>query len=259
MADPALYASPVMGVREDDCYFYHVMDVPGHDAVGGQFDLRGREDEYLGNIELAGTRVLEIGPASGFLSFHMESKGARVVAVELAPDVDWDIVPQAGLDLAKIRADRRAIMRQLRNGFWWAHERAGSAVQVHYGDVYSLPDELGGFDIAVMAAVLRHTRHPLQVVEECALRADRLVIAEMHMPELDDEPVARLVPARESGTWDTWWDFSPGFLARFLGVLGFGQISVTHHGQRYLADEEPRSVPFFTLVAEADGGHAERA
>jgi hypothetical protein len=74
-ASSARYATPVRGLREDDCYFYHVMDVPGQDALGGQFDLRGSEDEYLGNIELAGARVLEIGPASGFLSFHMESKG----------------------------------------------------------------------------------------------------------------------------------------------------------------------------------------
>jgi SAM-dependent methyltransferase len=251
-AEPALYATPVKGVREDECYFYHVMDVPGHSDVGGQFDLRGSEDEYLGNVELDGTRVLEIGPASGFLSFHMESKGARVVSVELGPDAEWDVVPQARLDLARIRDERRVIMRQLRNGFWWAHERLGSAVQVHYGDAYELPDELGHFDTAVMAAVLRHTRHPLRIVEESARLADRLVITEMHMPELDNEPVARLVPARESGTWDTWWDFSPGFLARFLGVLGFDQVSVTHHAQRYLADEEPRSVPFFTLVAHAD-------
>jgi SAM-dependent methyltransferase len=248
----ALYATPMRDVREDDCYFYHVMDVPGHAPVGGQFDLRGSEDEYLGNVELDGTRVLEIGPASGFLSFHMESKGAHVVAVELGPDAEWDVVPHADLDLAGIRDARRAIMRQLRNGFWWAHQRTGSAVQVHYGDVYALPDELGRFDTAVMAAVLRHTRDPLRIVEQSARLADRLVITEMHMPELDSEPVARLVPARESGTWDTWWDFSPGFLARFLGVLGFGEVPVTHHAQRYLGDQEPRLVPFFTIVAESD-------
>jgi hypothetical protein len=105
---------------------------------------------------------------------------------------------------------------------------------------------------AVMAAVLRHTRHPLRIVEEGVRLANRLVITEMYTPELGEEPVARLVPAAESGTWDTWWDFSPGLLARFLGVLGFGNVPVTHHTQRYLADVEPRSVPFFTIVAEAD-------
>jgi O-methyltransferase len=246
----SLYATPLEGVRVEDCYFYHVMDVPGHGSVGGQFDLRGAEDEYLGNVELSGQRALEIGPASGFLTFHMEARGASVVSVELGPDADWDIVPQAGLDLASIREERRQIMQQLRNGFWWAHEHMGSGAQVHYGDVYALPDELGRFDLAVMAAVLRHTRDPLRIVEQCARVADRLVVTEMHMPELDGEPVARLVPACESRTWDTWWDFSPGFLARFLGVLGFDAIAVTHHVQQFLPDGQPRPVPFFTLVAE---------
>jgi hypothetical protein len=252
-AGPTLYATPLTGVREEDCYFYHVMDVPGHRPVGGQFDLRGGEDVYLGRIDLAGRRVLEIGPASGFLTFHMEAHGARVVSVELGPNADWDIVPHAGLELATIHDERRQIMDQLRNGFWWAHERLNSRAQVHYGDVYALPDELGRFDVAVMAAVLRHTRDPLRIIEGCAALADRLVITEMHMPELDNEPVARLVPAHESKTWDTWWDFSPGFLARFLGVIGFEPIAVTHHMQRFQSGDQTRRVPFFTVIAERSG------
>src|ERR1017187_4959904 len=90
-----LYATPVAGVREEDCYFYHVMEVPDRGVGGGQFDLRGHEEAYLGRVELGGRRVLEIGPASGFLTFHMESKGASVVAVELGPDAEWDVVPRA--------------------------------------------------------------------------------------------------------------------------------------------------------------------
>jgi SAM-dependent methyltransferase len=250
VASDSLFAVPPADVREEDCYFYHVMDVPGHGAVGGDFDLRGGEDEYLGNVELSGRRVLEIGPASGFLAFHMESRGASVVSVELGPDAEWDIVPQSDLDLDEIREQRQLIMRQLRNGFWWAHRHIGSRAQVYYGDVYALPDELGQFDLAVMAAVLRHTRDPLRIVEQTARLANKLVLTEMHMPELDDEPVARLVPARESRTWDTWWDFSPGFLARFLSILGFEAIAVTHHVQQFLADGRARSVPFFTVVAE---------
>jgi SAM-dependent methyltransferase len=156
------------------------MDVPGAGRVGGQFDLRGREDEYLGRIPLNGRRVLEIGPANGFLTFHMESQGASVVAVELGPDADWDFVPQANLDHAAVRAGRRHIMQELRNGFWWAHRRFGSQAKVHYGDVYTLPDELGTFDVAVMAAVLRHTRDPLRIVEGCARLAKSLAITEMY-------------------------------------------------------------------------------
>src|SRR5215208_3579534 len=77
----------------DDCHFYHWMEIPGHGLVGGDWDLRGAEAEYLGHVALAGLRVLEIGPASGGLTFHMESQGAEVVAVELPPGGGWDTVP----------------------------------------------------------------------------------------------------------------------------------------------------------------------
>jgi hypothetical protein len=233
----------------DDCYFYHVMEVPGEGIVGGDFDLRGRENDYLGHVALAGRRVLEIGPASGFLTFQMETQGADVIAVELGPDAEWDIVPHAGLDLEVIRDERREIMQRLRNGFWWTHERVGSHAQVHYGSVYALPERLGHFDIAVMAAVLRHTRDPLRIVEGCANLAESLVITEMYKPGLEGRPLASLVPTRESDAWDTWWDFSPTLLTQFLEVLGFDHVTVTHHDQRFLAGEVVYQIPFFTVVA----------
>jgi hypothetical protein len=146
-SDQQVYAAPRSVQRVEDCYFYHQMEIPGHGHVGGDWDLRGGEGDYLGHVDLAGARVLEIGPASGFLTFHMEARGAEVVAVELSRDVDWDIVPLAHLDLDRIREERREIMKSVRNGFWFAHERFASNAQVHYGSAYELHEELGRFDV----------------------------------------------------------------------------------------------------------------
>jgi O-methyltransferase len=115
--------------------------------------------------------------------------------------------------------------------------------------VYALPDELGAFDVAIMAAVLRHTRNPLNIIESCAAHAETLVITEMHRRELDGAPVTCLVPAPGSTTWDTWWDFSPDFLTQFLGVLGFDQMAVSYHEQRFVAHATEHLMPMFTLVA----------
>jgi O-methyltransferase len=226
------------------------MDVPGHGTVGDAWDLRGGEAEYLGDVQLDGRRVLEIGPASGFLTFHMESRGAEVVAIELGPDTDWDIVPHAGLDLDSIRVERRQVMEQLRNGFWFAHERFESNARVHYGSAYELPQELGRFDVAVLGSVLLHTRDPLRILENCARLADRLVITELHVSELAGGPVAQLYPSAESTQWDTWWSFSPDLVVRFLEVLGFGDVTVTYHDQRYVNAGGEMSIPLFTVVAE---------
>ena len=78
MSDERIFATPRKVEDLADCYFYHTMELPGRGVIEGQdWDLRGRVDEYLGNVDFAGQRVLEIGPASGFLTFEMEKRGAR--------------------------------------------------------------------------------------------------------------------------------------------------------------------------------------
>lgn len=245
MAIADLYADPFPAARVEDCAFYHVMDLPGHGVVGSGWDLRGGEDDYLGHVDFTGKRVLEIGPASGFLTFHMESRGAEVVAVELAPDGDWDVVPQAGIDAPAIAAERRAAMPSLRNAFWLAHSLHGSAARVHYGSVYDLPQELGHFDLAVMCAVLLHTRDPLKIMEQCAGLSDALLVTDMFYPELGDAPVMEVVPTAENLEWDTWWRFSPSLITNMMGVLGFGDAVVTRHEQRY----SDLRLPMFTALA----------
>src|ERR1700716_716011 len=79
-----IFATPQKVEDVADCYFYHTMEVPGHGVIKGRdWDLRSGVDEYLGKVAFAGQRVLEIGPASGFLTFEMEKRGADLVAVEV--------------------------------------------------------------------------------------------------------------------------------------------------------------------------------
>jgi SAM-dependent methyltransferase len=244
MLDPSdIYAAP-RSVRIDDCAFYHVMDLPGVGQVGGLWDLRGRVDEYLGNVDVSGKRVLEIGPASGFLTVEMEKRGADVVAVELGDDPGWQYVPYPPDVIDAYKQARRADMPRLKNSFWFTHHAHGSRARLYYGDSANLPDALGRFDVAVMAAVLLHARHPLAIVESCANLADTLVIAELFNADLAG-PVCRFHPTHENQSFDTWWDFSPQFFTRFVEILGFGDHVVTRHTQRHSSGP----FEFFTIVA----------
>jgi SAM-dependent methyltransferase len=250
MLDDGLFAQAPPGeIDADDCFFYHRMDIPGHGVVGGQWDLRGHEDEYVGGVDLNGQRVLEIGPASGFLTFAMEARGAEVVAVDLPDESRWDVVPNPRLDPAAV-AEWLSLVRRMKNGFWFAHRRHDSAARVHYGNVYDLPQRLGRFDVAVMAAVLLHVRDPLGVVAQCARLSDRLVITDMHVPELDGRPIQQLVPAVDAPHWDTWWRFSPELFEQFLAVLGFATTSLTFHEQLHLNDGAEYPMAMMTLVAD---------
>jgi len=47
-------------------------------------------------------RVLEIGPASGFLTFEMEKRGADVISVEVTDEHGWDFVPYPDARLEEV-------------------------------------------------------------------------------------------------------------------------------------------------------------
>jgi 2-polyprenyl-3-methyl-5-hydroxy-6-metoxy-1,4-benzoquinol methylase len=64
-----------------ECAFYHYMDLPGIGQVGDHWDLRPTIDEYLGRFDFRGKRALDVGAASGYLTFEMEKRGQRRKAV----------------------------------------------------------------------------------------------------------------------------------------------------------------------------------
>jgi SAM-dependent methyltransferase len=226
-------------LRFEDCYFYHTVEMPDHGVVRGQWDLRAHVDEYLGGYDFGGKRVLEIGPASGFLTFEMERRGADVVAFEVADDIVWDIVPYpAPPTLGHIS--------KIKNSFWFLHRRSHSKARVWYGDSCRIPDAVGTFDVAVMAAVLLHCERPVRVIAECAKRANTLIVTEVHVPEFDRQAVCQLNPTVANKVYDTWWYFSPEFFRQYFSVLGFPHVSVTYHRQFFEADQSTKS--FFTVI-----------
>jgi O-methyltransferase len=243
----SIFLTPWEVGSADECDFYHTMEIPGHGLVSGQWDLRGKADEYLGNYDFAGKRVLEIGPASGFLTFELEKRGASVVAIDVSDDRPWDFVPYPESMLAPIYSVRRAHIRRLKNSFWFAHRKFRSRAQVWYGDVYNIPDELGQFDVAVMAAVLLHVKSPLLLMAECAKRASALIITDLQYDDLEGRPVCRLHPTPDNQGWDTWWHLSSDLIRQFASVLGFSDTTTTHHAQHYGVTDGKAG--FFTVVA----------
>jgi SAM-dependent methyltransferase len=255
-----LYAPPRHVSDLDKCFFYHAMDLPGYGSVPGYWDLRGREPEYLGHVDLAGKRILEIGPASGHLSFFMDRAGADVVSVEAAEDYAWEFcwdIPgqQPGTLPAQLSAHRE-MMRGLRNSYWLAHRAFSAKTKVHYGSAYVLPPELGRFDVSVVGCVLLHNKQPLKILENCArLTTDTIVVVEVFRDEQPAQTPVQLAPSLaidqtslKQGWWHTWWSFSPVFLVDVLRSMGFPHSQVTLHQQ--LCQGELTGL--FTVVAHRD-------
>src|SRR5579872_970290 len=117
-----LYAEPRIVTDLGQCHFYHAMDLPGGIFVRGNWDLRGRFEEYTAKIDFAGKRVLDVGTASGFLTFEAEKRGAEVVSFDSSsPEL------HEGLPYIEVRRRGRSApdaaddFEGLRNGYWYVH------------------------------------------------------------------------------------------------------------------------------------------
>jgi SAM-dependent methyltransferase len=243
MSDPRLYAEPRLITDVRDCGFYHTMEIPGHGLVEGQWDLRSGIDRYLGNVSFAGKRVLDVGTASGFLTFHVERAGADVVSYDLSPDDPWDVVPFAGTDLAAYAAERRAAIQKLNNGYWLCHRAVGSRAHLVHGTLYAMPSELGPVDVAILGSILLHVRDPFAALQNVAARTTETIVVTDLMPRgawlaswlgSVGRPAMTFLPRmRTRAPKDTWWILSPQLIVAFLAVLGFEDTTVTTHWQLF--------------------------
>lgn len=237
----------------EESYFYHSMNVPGHGEVTGEWDLRPNVADYLGNTNFSGKRVLEIGPASGYLTNYMESHGADIVALDLPSDYGWDIVPRPQSKVEWM-AERKSHMERLHNSFWYMHNAMNSKAKVIYGKVVDLPEEVGMFDVSIMTGILLHSRDPIGIICKCGeLAKERIVITESiwgGQAQLNEQqPTMTLIPSLQNTNLDLWFLLTPKLIIQLLQVLGFGKISINTHNQIYVAGGNS-VVPHYTIVAE---------
>jgi len=232
----------------EECAFYHAFSLP-EGEVQGIWDLRAQPHLYLGEVDFSGRSVLEIGPASGFLSFWMERAGACVTCLEPPMSHLWDVVPLEGFDTEGWRRSFAREIEGVRNSFWYVHRALGSGVRMIETDPYRIPPEAGQFDVGVLTAVLLHCRNPFDMLQSLARRVSgAIVVTEEYNPELGPGPTCLFQPHVSVRQVDTWWMFSPQFFVSALGLLGFTQARVILHTQRQPG--ERRDVSMFTVVCE---------
>jgi SAM-dependent methyltransferase len=247
-----MFASPRFVERLDDCFFYHTMELPELGVIQRVWDLRGRFDDYTGKADVAGKSVLDIGCATGFLSFAAEKCGAaRVVSFDMS-----DVRQQAFVPFAENSPQREpnewwknyaAGMERWKNAYWLSHRLLHSNAQVFYGDVYDLPGSLGQFDVVIIGSVLEHLRDPVGALQSITrLAGETLVIVTPILQS--DETIARFEPRLSAPQNDfTWWTYSTGLYREFLAILGFRIERITT--AEYFHVHAERLEPRTTIVA----------
>jgi hypothetical protein len=242
------------GLSLADCDFYHTVDIPGHGVVQGQWDLRGREADYLGRTPLKGRSVLEIGPANGHLSFWMEAEGAEVTAYDLNEDGVWDFVPFKGLDLAEANAVRSRHLHRLQNAWWLLREARGAKAQAVYGAVYDIDPSLGRFDVVTLSSVLLHLRDPMgALIKAASVCGQTLVVTEVAEEHYNRRTPWRRNPralsflpkADTPHSYDAWFVLPSGVTMEMMRILGF-KPTLTRHKQAF----QSGTFRMYTVVGE---------
>ena len=246
------WASPRLVESTSECKFYHAFEYPDGTSVEGDWDLRQAFGDYSGNVDVSGKRVLDMGTASGFMSFAFEQHGATVVSADVESTVQYTKVPYyddiSQTDRALYLKRSGIALERMKNSYWYSWHKFESKAQVYYGDLINLPSWIGMFDIGFIGQIMVHNRDPLGLLQAVAERTtDTLIISEGMEPR--DENLIRFIPNNESERRPHgWFRFTTGTLCSFLKLMGFEIVSQKTVEYRNVVMN--RQTPITTIVAK---------
>lgn len=250
-----LFAEPRI-VDASACHFYHTTDIPNHGLVRGEWDLRGRERTYLGDVDFASKSVLEIGTASGHLCFWMEEQGAEVTVVDLDKNAAWDLVPHHDADRRAQEMERFERLERLNNSWWFNHAKRRSRARCIYRSIYRLGPDMGTYDVVTLCSILLHLRDPIRAIElACARSHGEVIITDVSerqflasKPHLQSELCLHLIPrADRKDVTDAWYFLPSALVVEAMKIFGFETVQVSQHTQRYMDGHDWQ---YYTVVGK---------
>ena len=262
-------------IKFKECLFYHVQDLPNLSRpTKGIYDLRGNVNEYLGNINFKNKNVIELGPASGFLTFYMEKQGARVSCIDLSVKEDlWDVVPNCRINFKKYAKNHmKKNIKRVQNSFWYSHKILNSKAKVIKTHINNLDKKkIGIHDIGTISLVLLHLENPFKAIRKmCSYVNEKIIITEVLDRPGDislkfklknilkifykkalrfktiNEPTMTFYPTANNRDLDIWYFLSPKIIINFLSILGFEKYKINYHQQIC----KGKYIDMFTIVAE---------
>jgi hypothetical protein len=228
----------------ESCDFYHVMDLPGFGTQGGpiSWDLRGRFDDYIAHLNIQGKAVLDVGAASGFLSFEAERSGAATVtSFDVASADQYQYLPYPNAD------ENRKYFQTIRNSYVFAHHAFRSNARLITGDISQLSKTVEPHDISIVGQILVHLRDPLEAIRQVSLvTKERMIITEGSFES--EAPIAVFLGGK--GNHFSWWHLSDKFYREYLPILGFEIESATKADYRCNDSRLRGDVTLWTFVAK---------
>ena len=271
---PIFAKPPSDNISLEDCMFYHVIDIPGlSEPTKGDWDLRKGIDEYLGHLDFKNKTVLELGPASGYITFHMETLGGKVTCIDLSTEKDsWDIVPDCHHNWNIKGRNHMNNLKKVQNAFWYTHKALNSKAKVIYSHINNLPVNIGIYDVSLMSLVLLHLQNPFKAIQNMLRHTkEKAIVVEFvnrtgvlsiktkknfknllrNLKQLISPrlPIIEFYPklnGNKHSEIDTWWKISPEYFVNIASILGFETSSINYHVQYH----NGHPLDMFTVVCE---------
>ncbi len=164
--------------------WYHTIDLGNGIVTPGAYDHRQYLHHYGIPEDLSGKTALDVGAASGFFSFEMERRGARVTAIDLPAWLDHDFGPNYTPDLAPQEGPNT-----LREPILLAKRALGSRIDKLEMTVYDIsPETVGLYDLVFCGSLLLHLTDPITAL--CRLQSvtrEQAIIATAIHPDASVE------------------------------------------------------------------------
>ncbi len=242
----------------ENYYWYHTIELPNGLVTPGLYDLRGSLANFRFPADMRGTRVLDIGTATGFYAFEFAKRGARVTAVDLpslyaldrfpGQDIEHSIEKIGEMIAPKSVNETRGYVRKysaeqlyfylLEGPFSFCRKLLDLPVERHLSTVYDLSEaSLGGkFDFVFMGDVLLHTLYPAEALAAAAAVCTGTLVLSQMIPDEPDEEPSMLYVGGDSAESDevSWWLPNKSCLVQLLKKLGFRSVTEIGRNQGVL-------------------------
>ena len=212
---------------EDEFYFYHCFKLNDGGTIDGDWDISFDFENYIGNVDLCGKKVLDMGTATGYIAFAAEELGAReVTALDIPSLADEDRVPfrdfEYTLNKEQWATKYASYLERGRKGFWHVWNRKNSKVRVAYCTMEKLLSIDERFDVVIAGALLEHLGDPIKALGACCRLADKTVVIAFTPVDFDRGEFMRpLIPWTHSDLSYVWWVLSRDLYERVFENLGF--------------------------------------
>jgi len=203
----------------DECLFYHTMTYSDGEKIPGVWEIPDFSD-YIGDYNITGKTILDIGTATGYLTFSAEKAGAaEVTGFDMLDSKEQRLIPYTDSP-HHLPADFSN--SPISKSWWYGWHKNKSNARCIYASMPDLYECDTMFDVVIAGAIVEHISDPVFYIGAWAKVAQEAVIIPFTFFCNDDDMFMK--PA---STWDhpqlsyTWWMLSAGLYRRIFDNLNF--------------------------------------